>query len=73
MPIYGGKGDKDGGKAEKGILRMGISYDRIETDDWQSFIRAYLEDTHDGGKEFTVGIEGNNCTLCQRIRRVFRR
>ncbi|MDR0628883.1 MAG: IS1 family transposase, partial [Treponema sp.] len=49
----------------------GISYDRIGTDDWQRFIRAFLEDTHDVGKEFTVGIEGNNCALRHRIRRVF--
>jgi hypothetical protein len=42
-------------------------------DDWQSFIRAYLEDIHDVGKEFTMGIEGNNCSLRHRIWRVFRR
>ena len=52
---------------------MGISYDRIGRDDRQSFIRAFLEDTHEVGKEFTVGIEGNNSALRHRVRRVFRK
>ena len=69
----GERGHKDSGKLRKRIRSMGISYDRIGTDDWQSFIRAFLEDNQDVGKEFTVGIERNNCPLRHRIRRVFRR
>jgi hypothetical protein len=34
---------------------------------------AFLQDTHDVGKEFTVGIEGTNGTLRHRVRRVFRK
>jgi hypothetical protein len=32
---------------------------------------AFTEDNHDTGKEYTVGIEGNNCRLRHRIRRAF--
>ena len=71
--VWGKRDIKTAEKLRKKIGSMGISYDRIGTDDWQSFIRAFWEDTHDVGKEFTVGIEGNNCILRHRIRRVFRK
>jgi IS1 family transposase len=60
-------------KLRKRIKEQGISYDRIATDDWDSFLAAFAEDNHDAGKEHTVGIEGNNCRLRHRIRRAFRR
>ncbi|MDR2793384.1 MAG: hypothetical protein LBB61_06930 [Treponema sp.] len=34
---------------------------------------AASEDNHDTGKKHTLDIEGNNCRLRRRIRRVFRR
>jgi IS1 family transposase/transposase-like protein len=71
--VWGKRDLKTANKLRKRLIRLGITYGRIGTDDWQSFITAFLQDTHDVGKEFTVGIEGNNCTLRHRIRRVFRK
>ena len=71
--VWGKRDIKTAEKLRKKIRRSGISYESIGTDDWQSFLSVFAEDAHDAGKEFTVGIEGNNCTLRHRIRRVFRR
>jgi hypothetical protein len=38
-------------KLRKRIQRPGISYDRIGTDDWDSFLSAFAEDNHDTGEE----------------------
>ncbi|MDR2741439.1 MAG: IS1 family transposase, partial [Treponema sp.] len=46
---------------------------RIAADDWDGFLSAFGEDNHEVGKEYTVGIEGNNCRLRHRIRRAYRR
>jgi IS1 family transposase len=64
----GGRGGlKTAKKLRKRIQRLGISCDRIATDDGDSFLSAFAEDNHDTGKKHTIGIEGNNC----RIRRAF--
>jgi IS1 family transposase len=69
-----GKGDlKTAKKLGKRLRRLGISCDRVATDDWDSFLSALAEDKHDTGKKHTVGIEGNNCRMRHRIRRAFRR
>jgi IS1 family transposase len=60
-------------KLGKRIKELGISYGRIATDRWDSFLAVFREDRHLVGKAHTVGIEGNNCRLRHRIRRVFRR
>jgi IS1 family transposase len=52
---------------------LGISYDWIATDHWESFLSVFGEEQHEVGKEHTVGIEGNNCRMRHRIRRAFRR
>jgi IS1 family transposase len=62
-----------GGNRGDRIKQLGISYDRIAADDWESFVPAFAEDNHKVGKAHTVGIEGNNCRLRHRIRRAFRR
>ncbi|MDR2783900.1 MAG: IS1 family transposase [Treponema sp.] len=69
--VWGKRDLKTAKKLRKRIKRLGISYDRIATDDWDSFLSAFAEDQHEHGKAYTVGIEGNNCRL--RIRRAFRR
>jgi IS1 family transposase len=66
-------GKRDLKTALKLKKRLGITYDRIATDGWNSFLAAFAEDCHDAGKEHTVGIEGNNCRLRRRLRRAFRR
>jgi IS1 family transposase len=67
--VWGKRDLKTAKKLRKRIHRLGISYDRIATDDWNSFLSAFAEDKHDTGKKHTAGIEGNNC----RMRRAFRR
>ncbi|MDR3172219.1 MAG: hypothetical protein LBU17_11455 [Treponema sp.] len=45
-------------KLKEKFKRLGITYDRIATDDWQSFVSTFTETEHDIGKKYTVGIEG---------------
>jgi IS1 family transposase len=72
--VWGKRDLKTAKKLRKRIQGLGISYDKVVTDDdWDSFLSAFGEDKHDIGKEHTVGIEGNNCRIRHRIRRVFRR
>jgi IS1 family transposase len=71
--VWGKRDLKTAQKLRKRLKRLGISYDRIATDDWDSFLSAFGEDSHEAGKEHTVGIEGNNCRLRRRARRAFRR
>jgi IS1 family transposase len=67
--VWGKRDLKTAKKLRKRLRRVGINYDRVATDDWDSFVSAFGEDNHDTGKKHTTGIEGNNC----RIRRAFRR
>jgi IS1 family transposase len=71
--VWGKRDLKTAKKLRKKIKQLGISYDWIATDDWDSFIAVFAEDNHKTGKEHTVGIEGNNCRLRHRVRRAFRR
>jgi IS1 family transposase len=71
--VWGKRDLKKAQKLRKRIKRLGISYDRIAMDNGDSFLRAFAEDRHDHGKEYTGGIAGNNCRLRHRIRRAFRR
>jgi IS1 family transposase len=45
----------------------------IGTDNRNSFLATFREDYHLVGKKHMVGIEGNNCRLRHRVKRVFRR
>jgi hypothetical protein len=47
----GETGLEDGEKLRKRIKGLGISYDRIAMDDWDSFLAAFAEDNHDTGKK----------------------
>jgi IS1 family transposase len=71
--VWGKRDLKTALKLKKRINRLGISYDRRATDDWNSFLVAFAEEGHEVGKEHTVGIAGNNCRLRHRLRRAFRR
>ncbi|MHC6202654.1 IS1 family transposase, partial [Breznakiellaceae bacterium SP9] len=69
-------GKRDRKTAEKlldKIKTLGITYNWFATDWWESFLRAFSDENHKIGKEFTSGIEGNNCLLRCRMRRVFRK
>jgi IS1 family transposase len=64
-------------KTAKGLKKklsdFGVNYGRVATDDRDSFISTFSEGNHLAGKEYTVGIEGNNCRLRHHIRRAFRK
>ena len=55
------------------LKALGVTYDRIASDNWAAFLKAFQDDGHQVGKRHTVGIEGNNCRLRQRIRRAVRK
>jgi IS1 family transposase/transposase-like protein len=71
--IWGKRDYKTAHKLRRRLMKPGITYDSIATDDWDSFIKTFAPDKHFVGKQYTVGIEGNNCRLRHRIRRAFRR
>jgi IS1 family transposase len=71
--VWGKRDIKTAEKLRKRIQRLGISYDRIGTNHWDSFLATFGGDRHLAGKQYTVGMEGNNCRLRHRVRRVFRR
>jgi len=71
--VWGDRSAKTANRLREKLKSLGVTYDRIATDDWNSFIKTFAEDAHDVGKEHTVGIEGNNCRLRHRMRRIFRK
>jgi IS1 family transposase/transposase-like protein len=71
--VWGKRDLKTAQKLRKRLKRLGITYDAIACDQWDSFLAAFGAEAKHIGKRYTVGIEGNNCRLRHRIRRVFRR
>jgi IS1 family transposase/transposase-like protein len=71
--IWGKRDLKTALKLKKKLLDFGVSYGCIATDDWDSFVATFKGENHIVGKQYTVGIEGNNCRLRHRIRRAFRK
>jgi IS1 family transposase/transposase-like protein len=71
--VWGKRDLKTAKKLRRRLKRLGITYDNVAMDEWESFVVAFSEDEELVGKEYTVGIEGNNCRLRHRVRRAFRR
>jgi IS1 family transposase/transposase-like protein len=71
--VWGKRNYKTAKKLRDKLTSMGVSYDAIYTDEWNSFLAVFVSDNHIVGKENTVGIEGNNCRLRHRIRRAYRK
>ena len=71
--VWGNRDTKTAKKLRKQLETLGVTYDSIATDDWSSFKKAFAKDNHDIGKLHTIGIEGNNCRLRHRMRRLFRK
>ena len=71
--VFGKRNYKTAKALRKRLKTLGVSYDFIAMDEWKSFKKAFQADVCLIGKEFTKGIEGNNCRLRHRIRRAFRR
>lgn len=55
------------------LLSLGISFNKIACDNWESFLVAFKHSIKKVGKRFTVGIEGNNTRLRTFARRAFRK
>jgi IS1 family transposase len=71
--VWGKRDLKTAKKLKNKLLKSGITYGQICTDNWESFVTTFKENNHVIGKMHTVGIEGNNCLLRHRIRRAFRK
>jgi IS1 family transposase/transposase-like protein len=71
--VWGKRNLKTAKKLREKLSSLGVRFDTVYTDDWESFKGAFCADNHITGKENTVGIEGNNCRLRHRIRRAFRK
>jgi IS1 family transposase/transposase-like protein len=55
------------------VKKMKIKIDSIYSDGWEAFRQVFSPVYHFIGKEFTKSIEGNNCLLRIRMRRIFRK
>jgi IS1 family transposase/transposase-like protein len=71
--VWGKRDLETAKKLRERLKALGITYDCVAIDHWESFMTAFSEDQKLVGKEHTVGIEGNNCRLRHRVRRAFRR
>jgi IS1 family transposase len=70
--VWGKRDLKTAKKLRKRLIRLGITWDTIAADDWDSFLTAFAADCRLTVKAYTVGIEGNNCRFRHQIRRAFR-
>ena len=71
--VWGKRNLKTARKLRTKLAESGVTYTKIYSDDWQSFVTTFKADNLEIGKAGTVGIEGNNCRLRHRIRRAFRK
>ena len=70
---WGKRNLKTAKRLRRRLLELGVSYDRIACNEWESFLSAFGDCHLLIGKQYTQGIEGSNCRLRHRIRRAFRR
>jgi IS1 family transposase len=59
--VWGKRDLKTAEKLKKRINRQGIRYDRITTDNWDSFLLAFEEDILDHRKEYAVRLVREVC------------
>jgi IS1 family transposase/transposase-like protein len=71
--VWGKRNYKTAKQLRDKLKSMGIGYDVVYTDNWDSFRAVFQQDKHIIGKENTKAIEGNNCRLRHRIRRAYRK
>ena len=60
-------------KLRRWLLRLGVSYDAIAMDNWDSFAKVFANGRQLWSKPYTKGIKDNNCRLRHRNRRFFRK
>jgi IS1 family transposase len=70
--VWGKRDLKTARKLRKRLRWLGMTWDTIATDDWDSFLTAFADDNRLTDKACTVGIAGNNCWFRYRIKRAFR-
>jgi IS1 family transposase len=58
--VWGKRDLKTAEKPRKRLIRLGISWDTIAADDWDSFLTAFADNSRLTGTAHTAGIEGNN-------------
>jgi IS1 family transposase len=56
--VWGRRDLKTARKLRERLVSLGVSYDRVCTDNWESFVAVFGQDNHVVGKTDTVGIEG---------------
>ena len=71
--VWGKRNLKTAKKLRARLKQLKVDYGYIAMDNWDSFITAFKADNKQVGKQHTVGIEGNNCRIRQRLRRAFRK
>ena len=71
--VWGKRNLKTAKMLRKKLDELNVSFDKVYSDAWESFLNAFGNDNLVVGKKNTVGIEGNNCRLRHRIRRAFRK
>ena len=71
--VWGDRSAKTAKRLREKLKQLDVTYDKIASDDWAAFAKAFNGSVHDIGKKHTVGIEGNNCRIRHSMRRVFRR
>lgn len=55
------------------LIQLGVSFDTIACDNWDSFLTAFKDHNKQVGKQFTTGIESNNTRFRTFVRRAFRK
>jgi IS1 family transposase len=65
--VWGKRNLKTARRLREELRTLGIRFDRVCTDAWESFLVAFKADNLVIEKKNTVGIEGNNCRLRHRI------
>ncbi|WP_201546711.1 IS1 family transposase [Psychrobacter immobilis] len=71
--VWGKRDLKTAKKLRARLKQLTVSYGSISMDNWDSFKTAFKSDNKGIGKQYTVGIEGNNSRLRRRLRRAVRK
>ena len=59
--VWGKRGARTAKRLRRRLARLGVSYGAIATDSWDSFRKVSGGARYLTGKQYTKGIEGNNC------------
>lgn len=71
--VFGDRSAETAERLRDKLVELGVTWDRIASDDWRAFKKVFQDDNHVIGKEYTRHIEGNNCRLRHTISRLIRR